>query len=222
MEKSEVIQALKRLAAESKQRKFKQTVELIVNVKGVDFKKAENRIDFQAEIASAKGHKDTKVAVFCRDKNFASLIKDKCRVIMEDEIPSLDKKAVQELAESYDVLLAEGPVMLAIGKFMGQILAPKGKMPKPIQPDPKQFATALSGMKSLTRITNKKGKFMPLVQVVIGKEDVPQEQLAENVMTVYNGLVSRLPAKQQNVKSVLLKLTMSKPVLVTKAEAEHK
>lgn len=209
------------MKSEAKKRKFRQTVELIVNFKGLDFKKAENRIDFQVELASAEGARDAKILVFCRDKNFASLIKDRCRIVMEDEIPSLDKKACQEIADSYDILLAEGPVMLAIGKHLGQVLAPRGKMPKPIQPDVKAFSSSISGMKSMTRITNKKGKFMPIIQVAIGKEDSSLEQLADNALAVYSNLVSRLPAKQQNIKSVLLKLTMGKPVKVGKqAEAE--
>jgi large subunit ribosomal protein L1 len=136
------------------------------------------------------------------------------KIIVEDEISRLDKKEASKLAEEFDVFLAEGPVMLVVGKYLGQFLAPKGKMPRPIQPDLSALESALRSVKSGIRVTNKKGKFMPVVQALIGKEDSPDEQLAENAFTVYQAVAAKLPDNEINIKSVFLKTTMGPAVKV--------
>lgn len=199
----------------NKQRKFKQSVELAINFKGLDFKKAENRIDVAVSLPYSTGKSTSKICVFARDKNFLSMIKGKvAKVITEEEIARLDKKEASRLAEEFDGFLAEGPVMLAVGKYLGQVLAPKGKMPKPIQPDVSALESALKSLKSGVKVTNKKGRFMPVVQVLIGKEDSKDEELAENALTVYQAVVAKLPESEANVKSVFVKTTMGPAIKV--------
>lgn len=197
------------------QRKFKQSVEMAVNFKGIDFKKSENRIDVSVSMPFSTGKGSSKVAVFAKDKNFISMIKDKvARVISEDDIPRMDKKEASRLAEEFDAFLAEGPVMLTVGKHLGQVLAPKGKMPRPVQPDVSALESALKSVKSGVRVTNKKGRFLPVVHILIGKEDAKDEELAENALAVYNTIVAKLPDAELNIKSVFLKMTMSPAVKV--------
>jgi ribosomal protein L1 len=52
------------------------------------------------------------------------------------------------------------------------------------------------------------------VKVSAGKESMPDEDLIDNIKAIYNGVVNALPTKRENVKSVMIKLTMSKPVKV--------
>jgi ribosomal protein L1 len=52
------------------------------------------------------------------------------------------------------------------------------------------------------------------IKVVIGKESQKDEILAENAETIYNALLNSLTRKKENIKSVLIKFTMSKPVKV--------
>ncbi|MBX4212632.1 hypothetical protein KW787_04235, partial [Candidatus Pacearchaeota archaeon] len=54
----------------------------------------------------------------------------------------------------------------------------------------------------------------PSVKVSIGKESMSDEKLIDNIRAVYNGLVAILPTKKENVRSVMVKLTMSKPLKV--------
>jgi len=217
VDKKEFLQALEKMRDVSKQRKFKQSVDLAINFKGLDFKKAENRIDVTASLPYSTGKGSAKIAVFANDKNFISVITGKvARVITEDEIPRLDKKEASKLAEEFDAFLAEGPVMLTVGRHLGQILAPKGKMPRVIEPDLSALESALKGMKSGVRVTNKKGRFMPVVHVLIGKEEFPNEHLAENALTVYQAVLAKLPDSEQNVKSVFVKTTMGPAVKVSK------
>jgi len=52
------------------------------------------------------------------------------------------------------------------------------------------------------------------IKVLIGKEKMSDAQIEENILAVYNGIVNVLPTNKENVRSVMIKLTMSKPVVV--------
>ena len=210
LSKSLVLSTLQRVRDAAKKRKFLQAVELAINFKGIDFKKQENRVDVIVQLPHATGKTESKVAVFARDQDFAALLKGKVpRVIMEEDISKIDKKAAALLVEEFDAFLAEGSVMLTVGKHLGQVLAPKGKMPTPVQPNLNSFQNALKGIKSGVRVTNKKGKFMPVVQVVVGKEDMSDEFIAENIIAAHEAVANVLGTKEQNIKNAYLKFTMS-------------
>ena len=40
------------------------------------------------------------------------------------------------------------------------------------------------------------------------------DEIMENVKAVYNGIVNALPKKKDNIKNVMVKYTMSKPIKV--------
>lgn len=215
MEKKSFLDALQAMRDSSKQRKFTQSIEMMVNFKGLDFKKAENQVDLKVTLPFATGRERGKVLVFARDKAFIEQIKEKVdKVIAESEIQGLKKKDIAEITDNYDVLLAEGPVMLTVGKYLGQQLAPKGKMPKPISPNSAVIESSLKEMSAVTRVTNKKGKPMPVIQLVIGSEKMENEQLAENAKTVLDAVVNALPGKRQNLKSVFIKETMGPAIKI--------
>ncbi len=214
MRKEDVLNALKTLEEKSKKRNFVQTVELIINFRDLDVRKPENLIDIKVNMPHPTGREQAKALLFARSLQFASSVKNLFdKIIMEENIPNLSKKEIQEIL-NYDVLLAEGPVMITVGKHLGQTLAPKGKMPKPVNPDKEEVERLLSSMKSAMRITNKKGKGLPYVQVVVGKENMPAEHIAENVMEVFDEVVRALPRHSQNIKSVYIKKTMSPAVRI--------
>ncbi|MFH1225546.1 MAG: hypothetical protein V1676_07125 [Candidatus Diapherotrites archaeon] len=216
MRKDEVLSALRDMRDASAQRKFRQSVDLTINFRGIDFRKPENAVDVDVSMPNATGKQSTgKAVVFVRDKDFAHKLKGRAdRIVLESEIAALKKNDVDDIIRNYSVLLAEGPVMLTVAKHLGQQLAPKGKMPRPITPDMNTFEDAISGMSSSVKVTTKKGKSMPLVHVNIGKEDMQDEKLAENVMAVYGAIVPALKEKEQSVKSVYVKLTMGPAVKV--------
>lgn len=214
MKKEKVLSALNQLEAKSKKRNFNQSIELIINFKGLDLKKPGQLIDLKVELPFSTGKGENKALLFARTKSFIEAVKnDFARVIFEDEIPKLKKKDIAEIA-SFDVLLAEGPVMISVGKYLGQELAPKGKIPKPIEPEPTLAKKELEKTKTSIRITNRKGKGIPMVQVLVGKESMKPEEIAENIVRVYNEVEKALPKQKQNIKSVMLKKTMSPVVKV--------
>ncbi len=215
MEEKTVLAALQQMRDSSKQRKFKQAVELGINFKGIDFNKPENRIDLSVAMPHSTGKGEVRVLVFAKDKEFLSNLKAKGqKVIEEEEIAGISKKDAAKIADDFDLLLAEGPVMITVGKFLGQQLAPKGKMPNPIQPTLAAVENAAKQVKGALRVSNKKGKFMPVVQSRIGNEEMKDNELAENVLAIYNAVLAALPGKEQNIKSVFLKLSMGPPIKI--------
>lgn len=215
MEKHQIVAALTQLRKTAEPRKFKQTIDLTINFKNVDFKKAENQVDVDVMLPHPVGKGDGKVLLFVRDKEFArDAVKWVDRIVMEDEIKGISKKQLNELMNEYVGFLAEGPVMLTVGKYLGQTLAPKNKMPRAVTTDLKQVQATVQRLKSVVKVSNRKGKFMPLVHISVGKEEMTDDDIAENAFAIYQSVLPAIGGKEQNVKSVLIKMTMSAPVKV--------
>jgi len=209
MKKDDVLKALTELGEKSPKRKFTQSVELLINFKGIDTKKPDQLIDLKIDMPFSTGKGEGKALLFAKTKFFIEKVKaDFSKVILEEEIPKLKKKEIADIL-THDILLAEGPLMIPIGKYLGQELAPKGKMPKPVLPEADLVKKELEKMKSMVRVTNRKGKGVPMIQVLVGREDMKPEELAENIYSVYSEVERALPKKIQNIKSVMVKKTMS-------------
>jgi large subunit ribosomal protein L1 len=214
MKKEQVLSALTKLDANSPKRNFAQSVELVITFKDIDLKKPANLFDLKVDMPYSTGRGEGKALLFATSKPFSDSVKTLfSRVIFEDEIAKMKKKEIAELL-GFDVLLAEGPVMIAVGKYLGQDLAPKGKMPRPIPANPELVKTELAKMKAGVRVTNKKGKGVPMVQVLVGKENMKPEELAENISKVYMEVEKALPKQRHNIKAVRVKKTMSPVVKI--------
>lgn len=201
-----VKEAIKHLNENSKERKFTQAYELIVNIKNVDLKNPENR--FSDEIILENLSKQRKVGVIgsilSKKAENADLIIDEKSL---NEYVS-DKKAFKKAISKVDYLIAEAPLMMKIGKEFGRILGPKGKMPKPLPPnaDPKPIIDRLKKTVVL------KLRETPVIQVLVGYEDMSPQDIENNISLVFNSILKHLPQNRQNIRSIYLKKTMSKPV----------
>ena len=52
------------------------------------------------------------------------------------------------------------------------------------------------------------------IKVAVGKEDMKDEEIIENIIAVYNELVKTLPKDKENVKNIEVKFTMTKPIKI--------
>ncbi|MCL5101924.1 MAG: 50S ribosomal protein L1 [Candidatus Marsarchaeota archaeon] len=204
----EQLDKLKALLEENKgKRKFKQSVELAVNFKGVDFSKQENRLNLQVLLPNGKG-KTSEVLVFADDKNISDKAKELgARVVSGAEIQQIasDKAQLNSLLK-YE-MIAQPSLMTQVARGMGSFLGPKNKMPKPL------IGTDVSSMinsVSKSVYLRSKGKYLPTVHCMVGKEDMPIDKISANIDEVLNSLAKKLG--KQNIKSAYVKLTMSKPV----------
>jgi large subunit ribosomal protein L1 len=209
MDRKKLAEAIKKALEEKGKRKFKQSIELIINVRGVDFAKSENRLNLDIVLPKGKGGKELKSAVFA-EGNMA----DEARragadlVIQPAEIAGWAEPArVRELVDNY-FLLAQPNLMGAVAKSLGQSLGKRGKLPKPITGNIRDL---IDRSKKSVRIVSK-GKYLPVAQALIGTEAMDGEELVENAEAVYDAVKNKV--NEGNIKSVFVKLTMGRPVRV--------
>jgi len=215
MKKELLEKAIGEAKAKAKKRNFVETVEIMINFKNVDFKRPENRIEVSVTLPKGRG-KPVKIALFA-DKALAAEAKKANvvdKIITKEEIQSMDKKTAKKLAKEFDFFLAEPSLMPLIGKTLGVVLGPRRKMPRPVPPNVKAIEAIVKGLRNTVVVSNKKGKYMPVVHAPIGTVEMSDADLAENGMAVYTAVIKKLPAGEQNVRSVYVKTTMGPAVRV--------
>ena len=209
MDKQKVQNAIEQLKKHPK-KKFSQSYDLIINLKNIVIK--QNPVDLFVTLHYPKG-KTIKVAAFA-DQLLADQANKFCDLTIRDtEFDKYnDKKALKKLADEYDYFIAQANLMPKVAAAFGKVLGTKGKMPNPklgcVVPPNANLEPLIKKLNSTVRLTAKKGTNL---QTLVGKEDQPDEQIVDNVLTVYQAVLKQLPNEVQNVKDVLLKLTMSKP-----------
>lgn len=189
-------------------RKFKQSVELAVNFKGIDFNKQDNRLNLEILLPNGKG-KVKKIAIFANDKNIIEEArKNNVDVIESSQIDNIatDKKRLESLLD-YE-LVAQQNVMPVIARSLGQFLGPRNRMPKPLM--------ANASLKNIVNDLNKrivirsKGKYLPTIHSIVGSEDMDASKIYENINEIITAIAGKVG--QNNLRSAYVKLTMSKPV----------
>ncbi len=199
-----VQEALQELRKEK--RNFEQSVDLIINLRSIDIKKE----PVNAVIALPHSVKEKKVCAFLTNKSAV------VRTITPIEFPKYkDKKMLKNLVKEYDFFIGEAKLMPQVATVFGKVLGPVGKMPSPqlgvlINADEANLKELLGQIGNSLKIRAKEAS----VKASIGNEKMDDKKLQENIASVYQGVVNALPNKKDNVKSVLLKLTMSKPIKV--------
>lgn len=191
-------------------RKFKQSVELAVNFRGIDFNKQDNKLNLEIMLPHGKG-KVKQIAVFSSDRALSeSAEKLGIHVFDGTKLDSISKdSAAMSSLLNYD-LVAQQSLMPQIAKFLGQYLGPRNKMPKPLIGS----MTLQSVSNELTKriVIKTKGKNLPTVHCVVGSEDIEPKKLYENMAEVLSSINKKVG--QNRIKSAYVKLSMSKPMKV--------
>jgi large subunit ribosomal protein L1 len=203
-EKSTVMAVQKALEG-AKKRKFTETVELAINLKDVDLSIPKNRIQDDIILPNGRG-KAIRVCVIgggelaLKAKDVADL------VITAEEIQTIadNKKQAKKIANSIDYFIAEAPLMAVVGKRLGVVLGPRGKMPKPIPPgvDPSNMIDALR------RTVSVRTKDKMTFHAPVGTTEMPVEQLADNIETLLKRIEVKLEKGRMNIASSYVKTTM--------------
>ncbi len=209
--REKMLEALREAKKRAKKRNFVESVDVTFNFRNIDFKKPENRIEIEVELPKGRG-KEIKVCAIV-DKVLPEYLKGLVdRVITRDELMNMDKKTAKKLAKEFDFFVAEPSVMPLVGRVMGRVLGPRKKMPKVLPPSEREAVALVKRLKRTVVLTNKKGKPLPTVHAPVGTVEMPDEDVVENMLAVYNAVVSRVG--QQNIESMYVKTTMGPAVRV--------
>jgi large subunit ribosomal protein L1 len=218
MDKNKLLEAIKQIKAESKKRNFKESIDLIVNLKQLDLKKPEHQVDFFTTLPFNRG-KDNRICALAgpESKDEAKTACDFTVSSDEFEAYKKDIKKVKKLADSYDFFLAQANIMPLVAGTFGRVLGTRQKMPNPksgaIFPPKANLKPLVEKMKKTVRVAAKKD---PHIMLAIGTTDQKSEEIAENIITLYNQIVHHLPGELNNVRNVMIKQTMGKPVPLEK------
>lgn len=186
-------------------RKFKENIDVVLNLKNIDLNLPKNRIDEEIVLPHGRG-KEAKVAIFASGQLAINSKKHVDLLIKPEEIEDLsgDKKKFKKIADNHDFFIAEAPLMPTIGKSLGTILGPRGKMPKPVPPN-----ADVSGMvKNLRKTVKVRSKSNKTFHTTAGSADMSKEDIAENIDVILKRVEGVLERGKMNIGSVYIKTTM--------------
>jgi len=205
MNKEDIIKAISEIKKQEK-RKFSQSVDLIINLQKFDAKKE----SVSLVLALPYPIKKKRVCAFLEKKS------DIVDTITKPEFDLYkDKKKMKNLGKSYDFFIATGKLMPAVATNFGRVLGPLGKMPSPqlgilIDESEAGIKSLLGKIDTMIKIRSKE----PSLKLAAGKEDMEDEKIAQNILIIYNAVLNALPKKMEQIKSVMVKLSMTKPVKI--------
>ena len=194
--------------AVSKKRNFKQSVEMIIVFKDIDVKKGFqlNEVVQLPETSSpstvcvlASGDMGTKAKAAKADAVVDSSQLDKF---------AANKRESRKFINKYDFFLADTQIMPTVGKVLGQLLGPRGKMPTPV-PFNAPIESFLQRFRSSIKV-RVRGSLS--VSCKIGDESMDDASLAANAHAVLNAIEKKLPSGEKNIKRVMIKTTMGKAI----------
>jgi large subunit ribosomal protein L1 len=202
-----LVKVVETVLAKSKERgrKFTQTVDLAINLKNIDLAIPKNRIEDEVPLPHGRG-KSVRIGMFASG-DLAAKAKGVADVVIQpQEMGELagDKKKFKKLVNSIDYFLAEAPLMPTIGKTLGVVLGPRGKMPRPVPPtaDPKPL------VESLRKVVRLRSKDRRTFHTVVGSDDMSADNIADNIDVLVKRLEAKLEQGRNNIQSIYVKTTM--------------
>lgn len=206
---AEVSKMVKEAKTADKERKFKQSVELYIILKDIDVKKGfamNETIQLPKKLTTP-----TTVCVMAGgDMGLKAKSANADRVISADEINSLaaNKREARKFINNYDFFLADTQLMTTVGKVLGQLLGPRGKMPIPV-PFNAPIEAFLERFRSSIRV---KVKNSLSISCKIGDETMSDDDLTVNALAVISAVEKKLPSGERNIRRIMIKTSMGKPI----------
>ena len=206
-----IVDAVSRAIDEAPTRNFRETVDLAVNLRDLDLNDPSNRVDESVVLPAGTGQ-ETQIVVFASGETALRAEDVADQVLSGDELEELgdDDDAAKDLADEIDFFVAEAGMMQDIGRFLGTILGPRGKMPTPLQPDDDVVET-VNRMQNTVQIRSRERRTF---HTRVGAQDMDSEEIADNVDVIIRRLEATLEKGPLNIDSMYVKTTMGPAVEV--------
>ena len=206
---SEIVTLIQEAKKGERERKFKESLELYITLKDIDVKKG-----FALNEVIQLPKQMSKPAAVCvmatGDMGLKAKDAKADEVMDNDNLSKLaeDKRASRKLINKYDFFLADTKLMPVVGKSLGQLLGPRGKMPTPV-PFNEPIESFLDRFRSSIRVRVKNSLS---ISCKIGDVTMDEHDVAVNAMAIINNLKGKLPNGDKNIRRYMIKTTMGKAI----------
>tara|TARA_B100000029_G_C17586862_1_gene961374 strand:+ start:1846 stop:2502 length:657 start_codon:yes stop_codon:yes gene_type:complete len=206
---SELVSLIQEAKKSEKERKFTQSLELYLSFKDIDVKKG-----FALNEVIQLPKQMSQPAAICVMASGDMSIKAKNanadQVINGDELTKLaeNKRETRKLINKYDFFLADTKLMASVGKSLGQLLGPRGKMPTPV-PFNAPIESFLNRFRSSIRVRVKNSLSL---SCKIGDVTMNESDVAANALAIINAIEKKLPNGDKNIRKIMIKTTMGKAI----------
>ena len=207
-----ILDAVRRAKGDSKERKFKESIDLAISLRDVDLKDPSKR--FRAEVLLP--HKLNKPVRLCIIGDDALVSKAQSEGVdytlteagMEDL--ARDPNGAKSYISKIDYFLAMPQMMAVVGKVLGRFLGPAGKMPTVLPPNAEisDFVTRI-GRTARIRLRQN-----PVIHCRVGTEDMPDEEIAANIRAILHEIENRLEQGANNIHATHVKTTMGPAIKI--------
>ena len=215
---AQLVQIIKQAKESDKERKFNQTLEMIMVFKDVDVKKG--FVINEIIQLPKKTNRPASVCIMATgDMGIKAKKANADRVINEDELTKLgaNKRESRKIINKYDFFLADTKLMPTVGKVLGQLLGPRGKMPTPV-PFNAPIASFLERFRASIKVRVKGSLSM---SCKIGEENMDDLDLAANANAVATTIEKKLPNGNKNIKKIMVKTTMGNIVKLEQVKEKN-
>ena len=204
-------EAVSRALEDAPPRNFTETLDLAINLRDIDLNDPSNRVDESVVLPSGTGQ-ETRIVVFATGETAVRAEDVADEVLGPDELEELgdDDDEAKDLADDTDFFIAEAAMMQDIGRYLGTVLGPRGKMPTPLQPDDDVVET-VERMKNTVQIRSRERRTF---HTRVGAQDMTPEEVADNIDVIVRRLEADLEKGPLNIDSMYVKTTMGPAVEV--------
>ena len=209
--KENIQNAIQQALDESPERNFVEPLEIAFTLRDVDLKNPANRIQEEVRLPSGRG-KPVRIAMFAGGEMSTKAKAAGIEVIDPSQIEDIggNRQQARKMANRYDFFLSEIPHMGTVGRFLGVVLGPRGKMPRPVPPnvDPGMIAAGLKD----TAIVRSRDKIT--FHTAMGSREQGIGDLTANGMAIWTRVVGKLERGAGNIRSCYVKTSMGPSIKV--------
>ena len=212
---TQLVEVIKKAKESDKTRKFQQSIELILVFKDIDVKKG-FAINETIQLPKKMSKSASVCIIAAGDLGIKAKNAKADRVMNEAELVQLgkNKRESRKVINKYDFFLADTKLMPTVGKVLGQLLGPRGKMPTPIP-----FNAPVEALLERFRTSvGVKVKGSLSLSCKIGEESMEDADLAANASAVAATIEKKLPNGDKNIRKIMIKTTMGKAVRLEQAK----